>query len=339
MGGTGAVAVLYAVSLMCMFDLMDQERTAAAVRVGVRFQPHWEPERLPSFAREVERLGYDELWFSEDCFWAGGVAMLATALASTERLTAGIGLLPAATRNPVTTAMELGALARIAPGRLVAAFGHGIPEWMDQIGATVPDRFAALEETVLAVRAILAGEERTQAGAHVCTRGVQLGFPPAEPPPILIGSTGPRGLRLAGRIADGAVLPELSCAAAVEWAREQGTAGGTPGRTVVFTLLSIDDDRGAALTAVRPEVERWALSGVFPRLAELAGIPRGATGPLDDETLRSIAAIGDPHDCAAALRGWAEAGAATVVLLPRAPDGEQQVRRFAADVLPLLRSA
>jgi 5,10-methylenetetrahydromethanopterin reductase len=147
--------------------------TELTPRIGVRFEPDWAPERLPDFARWAEDAGFDELWFSEDLPWAGGIAMAATALAVTSRIHIGIGLLPAVTRNVATAAMEIAALARIAPGRLSIALGHGIPSWMDEIGASVPRRFAALEETALALRQLLKGQTVTMDGTHVHLDGIR----------------------------------------------------------------------------------------------------------------------------------------------------------------------
>jgi Luciferase-like monooxygenase len=96
------------------------------VRVGAVFRCSLEPELLRSYARGVEEFGYDELWIVEDCFYAGGIASAATALAATERITVGLGILPAVLRNPAATAMELAALARLHPGRVVPGLGHGV---------------------------------------------------------------------------------------------------------------------------------------------------------------------------------------------------------------------
>jgi 5,10-methylenetetrahydromethanopterin reductase len=298
-------------------------------RVGVLFPALWPDERLPGFARAAERDGYDELWLAEDCFSAGGLTLAATALALTETLRVGIGLLPAAVRNPAIAAMELATLARLHPGRSSAAFGHGVDAWMRQIDARPADRLGRLEETVAAVRALLAGESLTVAGAHVRLDGVALDQPLPSPPPILIGTTGPRGLAIAARVADGIVLPEGSGPAAVRWAREQ--AGGT---ATVYAWLRVADDAQAAVSALRPAVAAWAASGSYPRLTELAGLERD--GAVDDAFVRSVAVAGDPPQCARAVQALWDAGADSVVLVPPLDDGAEQVARFAADVRPLL---
>jgi 5,10-methylenetetrahydromethanopterin reductase len=297
-------------------------------RLGVFVRPQHPPERLPDLARAAERDGYDELWLAEDCFLAGGLTMSTAALAATRTLRVGIGLLPAAVRNAAITAMELAALARLHPGRFIAAFGHGVDAWMRQIDARPPNRLVALEETVEAVRDLLAGAELTVDGRHVRLREVRLEQPPDPPPPLLIGTTGPRGLEIAGRVADGVVLPEGSGPAAVRWAREY-----TAGNLTVYTWLSVGDRADAALAELRPDVERWAASGNYPRLVELARIEHAT---VDDDAVRSVAVAGDPDDCAHAVAALWEAGADSVVLAPPPAGHEEQLARFAADVRPRL---
>ena len=293
------------------------------MKTGLIFRPEWAPERLPAFARAAERDGFDELWVVEDCFLAGGPTMAATALAVTDRLAVGIGLLPVPMRNPAVAAMEIAGLARLAPGRLTVAFGHGVEAWMRQIGARPPNRLVALEEVVRAVRALLAGEEVTAHGAHVHLDGVRLDHVPDTPPELLIGSTGARALEIAGRAADGFLLPEGAGPAAVGWAA--GIAGGTG---AVYAWLSIDDDRDAAADALLPEVGAKLAAGSYPRLFELAGVTEA-----DRHAVRAMAVAGDPDDCAAAMRALADAGADRVALYAR---DEEQVARLARDVMPRL---
>ena len=289
-------------------------------RVGVLFRPEWPPEELPAFARAAERADFAELWVVEDCFLAGGPTMAVAALAATTGLDVGIGLLPVTLRNPALAAMEIAGAARMHPGRLTVAFGHGVEAWMRQIGARPPDRLVALEETVAAVRALLAGETVSARGGHVRLDDVRLGHPPDPPPGLLVGTTGPRGMGVATRVADGVLLPEGSSPAAVRWARE----AAAPRRLVVYAWLSLDGDRDAALEAVRPELERWLELGLYPRLGELAS------------DLESLAVVGDAEDCARAVKRLWDAGADSVVLVPRHEDHDEHVARFAADVLPRL---
>jgi 5,10-methylenetetrahydromethanopterin reductase len=296
------------------------------------FRPEWPPEELPEFARGAERGGFDELWLVEDCFLVGGLTMAATALAVTDRVRVGIGLLPAAMRNPALAAMEIAGLARLHPGRFIATFGHGVEDWMRQIGARPPNRLAALEEIVGSVRRLLAGEPVTMDGRHVHLDDVRLAHVPGEVPPILIGTTGPRALEIARRAADGFLLAEGSGPDAVRWAK--GIAGGT---ACVYAWLSVDEDRDAAADALRPGLESWRRMGLYPRLFELAGVGDDAT-TLDLDQVRAMSISGNADDCARKVRALGDAGADSVIVVPRHEDHDEQVARFIAGVVPALRS-
>jgi len=126
-----------------------------------------DPADLPGFAVRVEELGFDTLWVIEDCSLSGGLAMAATALAVTESIGVGVGLLPVPLRNPAIMAMEIATITRMHPGRFAATPGHGVAEWMQQIGALPTHRLAALSETAAAIRKLLAGETVSVIGTHV----------------------------------------------------------------------------------------------------------------------------------------------------------------------------
>lgn len=310
--------------------------TTTTPRIGVRFEPGWPPEDLPEFARWAEDAGYDELWFSEDLPWAGGIAMAATALAVTSHISVGIGLLPAVTRNVATAAMDIAALARISPGRVIIALGNGIPSWMVEIGASVPRPLVALEETAVALRRLLAGETVTVDGSHVHLEHVTLGFPPLVPPKIFLGTTGPVGLRVTGRSSDGVLLPELASPDAVRWARAEMASAGGDGETLVLAMSSIGDDRTQALAELRPRVQGLVDLRFFDKLAEVAGLGADGSGPLTDEILQSVAIGGTPADAARTVAAWTDAGVSRIIIVSGADDPKATYRRFAAEVFPLI---
>jgi 5,10-methylenetetrahydromethanopterin reductase len=314
--------------------------TDRAYGIGVVFPASADPADLPAFAVRVEELGFDTLWLIEDCFLSGGLTMAATALAVTKSIEVGIGLLPAPMRNPAIAAMEIATLGRMHPGRFVATLGHGVPDWMEQIGALPARRLAALGEITVAIRALLAGETVTMEGTHVRFSGVALDKAPLTAPPVLVGTTGPKGLAIAGQHADGILLPEGSGPAFVKWAVAQ-TSAATLARCVVYSWLSIDDDPARARRRLLPAIDVWLESGLFPHAKQAAGVT-GPLAPGDPERLslaEAISVCGDIEMCADAVRQLAAAGADTVVLAPPADELEAQLERFARDVMPLLRGA
>jgi len=174
--------------------------------LGVVFLPQLPPERLRGIARAADEAGLDELWLWEDCFWESGIAAAAAALGWTERLRVGIGLLPVPLRNVALTAMEVATLDRLFPGRVRVGVGHGVQEWMGQVGARVGSPLTLLREYLTALRALLRGERVSTTGRYVNLDRVQLVWPPEQPPPILAGGIGPRTLEVAGKYADGTIL-------------------------------------------------------------------------------------------------------------------------------------
>jgi alkanesulfonate monooxygenase SsuD/methylene tetrahydromethanopterin reductase-like flavin-dependent oxidoreductase (luciferase family) len=312
----------------------------AQPRLGVVFPAHADVATLPAFAQRIEALGYGELWVVEDCFLSSGIAMSATALASTSTLRVGLGLMPAPMRNAALAAMEIGTLARLHPGRFAAAFGHGVRAWMEQIGALPAQRLSALAEVTSAVRSLLAGELVTCRGSHVNLAGVALEPAPASAPTILIGSTGPRGVALAGSLADGLLLPEgcgpAFIADAVRLAAQAAPEGRRP-LTVVYAWLRIEDDDDQARAALRPVLEEWIARGLYPGAMAAAGIVSPlAPGPVAAELAAQLSVAGDPRVCAALAAGMLDAGADSLVLVAVGDDHEAQYARFARDVFPLL---
>lgn len=203
--------------------------------LGAVFRPQLPPERLRSVARAADAAGLEELWLWEDCFLSSGVASTSAALAWTDRLRVGAGLLPVPLRNVALTAMEAATLHRMFPGRAMLAVGHGVQPWMGQTGARVESPMTLLREYLHALRALLGGERLTVDGRYVRLDDVALDWPPTAPAPVHAGGLGPRTLRLTGEAADGTVLDasvpadgvRRACALVAEGARRPAGAGRT----------------------------------------------------------------------------------------------------------------
>ncbi len=228
-------------------------------RIGVLFDRDRAPEELAAFAAGAQEAGADDLWVVEDLGWAGSISSAAIALAATDTLRVGVGIAPAALRNPALLAMEVATLARAYPGRLVFGLGHGVAEGMRQVGAEPASKLALLEETIVGVRALLNGETVTMRGREVTIDGVRLVHPPAEVPPLVTGVVRQKSLELSGRVADGTIIAEGITPDRIAASRahiDRGRAAGDrPGHElIVFTYLHVDDDAERAEAATRDVV-------------------------------------------------------------------------------------
>jgi 5,10-methylenetetrahydromethanopterin reductase len=304
---------------------------AALPEIGVMLPRDLPADQVLPFARRAEELGFAELWVVEDLGFRGGIAQTAAVLAVTERIRVGVGILPAAARNVAFAAMEASTLVELFPGRVVLGVGHGMPDWMRQVGAW-PDSFLTLlEEHLDALRALLRGEEVHVDGRYVRLDGLRLEGERATPPPVLAGVRGPRSLALAGRAADGTVLAEPATPEYLRVARAQ--IGDAPGhRVVAYNVAAVGPDADAARAVARTglgwigdpgwavhiepldfDADLRALRAATPDRAEFAAA-------LPDAWVDRLAVTGTPDQARASLAAMAAAGADAVVLIPAGPD-------------------
>ncbi|MGW4031364.1 LLM class flavin-dependent oxidoreductase [Streptomyces sp. NPDC004838] len=286
--------------------------------LGALYRPALPPEELRETVLTAEEAGLEQLWLWEDCFYQSGIASAAAALAWTERLTVGIGVVPAPMRNAAMTAMETATLQRMSGGRFRLGIGHGSQDWMAQAGVKAASPLTLMREHLTTIRPLLRGERVTHAGRYVNLDEVQLEWPPANPAPVLVGARGPRSLELSGELADGTVLPFPTSPEDVAKARELIDKGrARAGRTDHHHLaVYIAAAAGPGATA-RLQAELGSFGLDLP--------PEYADG-VSAETV------------AKAVRRLADAGADTVIVGTTAvePDPAGFIRFVAHEVRPLV---
>ncbi len=312
------------------------------------------------YARLLDEAGVDELWVIEDCFYTTGVTLAAAALTATERLRVGIGIMPAAVRNPAMTAMEITTLDALGGGRLLPGLGHGVAEWMAQIGEHPRSPLTLLEETTSIVRSLLAGETVSVEGSRWSLDRVVLETPPPKPPPVVLGVRGPKSLELAGRVADGTILADFPGPSYIRWARERiaegraASASTAPApaphhRLTAFCSLSLGADANVGRAQLAP-----ALAGALanpprsvietPFFTELQAMvaergPLAAAQQMPAEWWRELAAVGTIDDAVRFVHDAAEAGADTVSFFVDPDTAMADTRRAIDELLPELHRA
>lgn len=313
---------------------MEDERRP---RVALFGDVHRAPDDLLERAVNAEELGIEEIWLAEDCFLVGGVAGAAAVLAATDRLRVGFGILPAVTRNPSTTAMELATLERLFPGRVIGGIGHGVPTWMAQVGAVPRSALEALETTIDSVRRLLRGETVTVSAGQWYLDEVALAYPPDAAPPVYAGVRGPRSVALSGRTADGTLLSDWAAPAYVRGVAGTLREAGAPDshRLSVIVRVALDDDpqraRDDVRAALQPHLARADLRVLFEPLAARHELdPQRPSDGLIDE----LSLVGDETAVLEGLERYREAGADLVLLRPLRADSEggDRLRRLCAEL-------
>lgn len=211
---------------------------------------HFLPEDFPTFVASVqaaERAGYARAWLVDgQMLWQDIYVYMAHGLAATERIEFGTGVTNPLTRHPSVTASAHATLAQLHPGRVLLGIGRG-----DNAVRTLglkPAPTAELAETVPQLRAWMAGDEA--GGARIRWANEQV--------PIMICATGPKNLRLAGALADVAMIYVGVSAAAVRWAIDHVRAGAEeagrdPASVEIAALcaMHVSDDQDAAWAECR----------------------------------------------------------------------------------------
>lgn len=276
--------------------------------LGAISLPQNPPETLRDIARAADQAGLEELWLWEDCFLNGGISTAAAALAWTDRVRVGIGIMPVPFRNVAACAMEIATLTRMSGGRAMPGIGHGVQEWMGQVGGRAGSPLTLFREYAAALRTLLAGETVTTKGRYVNLDGVKLDWPPDQVPAIYVGATGPKTLALAGELGDGTILTGGTSPAGVRRAVEHIAASG-PHEVVVFVPAAFGP---GAVERLAEQQRRW-------------GTDTPGVG-------------GTPEEIAAGLRPYAEAGATKLILQPGEdePDPAAFVARVGTEIRPLI---
>lgn len=296
---------------------------------GVMFRREQDPATLMEAARQAEELGFDQFWIVEDCFYIGGISQAAIALAATTKIKVGIGINPAVAHNAAILAMEYSTLERAFPGRLIGGLGHGVPIWMEQIGEKVASPLTAMEETTTAMKRLLNGERISVDGRYVKLKDVQLDPPPAKAPPVLHGVVQTKSLQLAGRVADGILIPESCAPAYVSWAvGEMNTHRTEPGYAGVYAHCLIDEENpdaafdtmrryvaGAVGNELSPTTRGLPYADELQKLID-AGGPDSLYKSMPDQWVKDLAISGSVESGRESIDALVEAGADSVIFVP-----------------------
>lgn len=281
---------------------------------------------VADYAVLAERLGYAAIAASDHVVarsgWLDGVTALTIAAAASQQVQLVTAVLLLVPRQPAVVAKTLGTLDRLSGGRVVAGVGAGVsPADYAVVNIPFAERWQRFDAAVGALRRLW------DEGGSALPGGTTLAPGPAQPggPPIWIGSWGtPPGVRRAARFGDGWIASALNtppAAFAAKWERVQAEVAAAGKDVAAF-----DNALASAffyLTDDPRETERVVATRLAPALGR----------PVPD-LLRAI--IAGPADfCADRVLQYEAAGVQRLYLWPAAAAADQ-IRRFAAQVMPRL---
>lgn len=304
-------------------------------------------------AQRAEVLGFEGIFLGESHVNSlDSFQVLATCALKTQRVLLGIAVTNMVYRDPTVLAGSAASLNVISNGRAVLGLGTGDGPVYGM--GRKPTPLAKFEEGIKAIRELVQGKPIT-----VPTGKVRIPFV-KQPLPVYVSMEGPRGLRLAGRVADGVILGTGFDLRVVQWARERIAEGAKEaGRPlsdigmIAAGMICIKSDGNEARAIVRRRLAnrahhnfRFTLETV--PLEELASVKKFMKSfdemkPMEervdpslvtDYLVQRFSIAGTAEECIARVKELEEAGVRRIMLTPSRTVYHETVEALASSVMP-----
>jgi 5,10-methylenetetrahydromethanopterin reductase len=313
-------------------------------------------EEVVALCRDAEEHGFDGYWIADSqSVFRDAFAALAVAATQTKRIKLATGVTNPLTRHPAVLAHSFATLDELSGGRAIIGIGVG-DSAVHTLGLR-PATLAQLEQTAIALRALTAGESVDWNGSEIKVAWSRRALP------LYFASSGPKSLRLAGRLADGVLFQvgsepsfvRYALRAIAEGEREAGRPAGDAVRLVRLACAVADGDRARAEIRGYATVAAKTALGHIPRedvpadlIDDLEAMKEqydyyghGSTSApqaqvLTERVVDSVTVAGTPDEVAARLRGLIALGVDGFVMPAMTKEPRAFMRLFAERVIPQL---
>lgn len=358
--------------------------SAVSPKVGIIFKSYEPLSSMMAYAREAEngKLA-GGFWIAEAYHWfrkygheaRGCFSTLAAVALSTETIPVGLGITSPYMRHPTIQASEAAAIDELSGGRFIMGLGVGKVgvEYLEyDLKVHTPVKMH--RESIEIFRKVISGEafsykgdlfESTMPAVDRKARGLRTEIP------MYMGATGPAMQALAGKLADGLLLPGLTSPGFVRYAREKFAKGcAKVGRKLPadfplggVILASVSRDGAKAKDAARGYTATYVINKIrnikndvilsssgLPdetwepfRKAIAEGTEDHVTHLVDDEMMRKFTVIaGTPEECTELLQQLVDAGLnlpLMEVVGASEADNLETIRLLGTEVVPNLNPA
>jgi len=268
-----------------------------------------------------------------------GLTVMAAMSGHTKRLRLGMLVINNNFRHPVITAKMINTLDHVSEGRAEMGIGSGnIPHEFEVHGIPWPkfsERLDRLDEALQLMRALWTQEPATFHGKYY-----QINEAPMEPkpvqkpyPPIIIGGTGERTMRVAAKHADeynqitslrqaGANIEKFKAICKEEGRNPDGM------RFSVQIPVRLTDDKAAAQQFIDSTVETYT-RGASHRKSDLYDTV--------EDHVKDSALWGGPEDIQEQVARWTDIGVNHFILTTPRPFNAPMMERFVREVAPAFK--
>lgn len=256
---------------------------------SIILDPSWGGvHRASESATQLEHLGYDFLWGTDERFNRNVYAILTLGALNTTHVKLGISVTNPYTRHPLITAAAIATINEISDGRAVLGLGAGASSLFERQEMQRPHPpLTAIREAIEVMRPFLNGRKIHLDGKSMKFRDVNIDFE-SRTIPIYIAARGPKLLQLAGEIADGVIIGSLASEKGLNFALDNIRIGAErKGREiselnlVFWAYTAISDDEDMALNLVKKIVisSMWSSKYIIQEL----GIDEEKWKPIEEK--------------------------------------------------------
>lgn len=324
-------------------------------------------DKIGPLCRLLDR-GFTHLWIGDvmgSNFPRDQLVSMTLAALNTKKAKIGTSVTGPYVRHPFLTANAMATLDNLSAGRMILGLGSGAP-WVKMIGVPVVP-IKILEDTVHLTRRLLQGETVNYDSPYIRMVNAKLNYKATRQIPIYMFPSGPNTLRLAGRVADGAVMylgrDPIGFKKALRYIAEGAAQAGRDPSSIYkayWTFFSMREDRAQAINELKSIIAVMFSSQHAPQVAEFAGVDREVARKIrattnedmrgrpeaervkyvTDEMVEKICVCGTPEDVVRQLKSVEKLGFNQAALhLARIPSADRAkvVEMFIDHVIPQLR--
>jgi 5,10-methylenetetrahydromethanopterin reductase len=323
------------------------------MRFGAGFWGPFPLRQYVQWATLAERHGFDVCWIGDTQLLTPDLfSTLALVANATSQIGIGSGVTNTVTRDLTVTAGGFLALNEFAHGRCLLGIGVG-GSAVHTVGLR-EDPAREFRRKLVTIRQLVRGESAEVNG--VAARGRISG----PPPPIYVASSSPRGLEIAGELADGVILnvgvvPDLIAEALAHVRRGARAAGRDPARLDIAVIAgasiqrdrarAIEDTRAWAATTARRVAKWMAAGGDDVRRVGAAvledydwdqhiAVGAAHARAVSDDMARNFVLAGTVEDVARTVESLEACGVTHVLPLMMGSDIATTLEAFGREIIP-----
>jgi alkanesulfonate monooxygenase SsuD/methylene tetrahydromethanopterin reductase-like flavin-dependent oxidoreductase (luciferase family) len=322
------------------------------MRLSIAFTGFGALEPTVPIVKAAQDAGFEGVWTAEHLGFHDAIVPSAVYVREAPGLDIGLVGLATAGRHPALTAMELGSLSELAPGRVRAAIGTGDAGLIGKLGKTLNKPVDNVARFVRSLKETLVGRDMKESHPEFTFDGFRMA-PLGPAPAIDVMAIRPRMVAMAAQVADGL---SISVGASKQYLRETvalveselAAAGRSRNdfRITALAMATVGDDKDSArgplpaMLAMFPQdtaayLARGVVDAEALVAAERDGGPFAVMKMWTPEAVDQIALVATPDTIAAELAAYAATGIDELALtLLNPPEEQPQVVKHIAAARP-----